>query len=383
MRIHRNILLLLTFAILVLIFTSWLGPNEVILTHIADNNHQSINIFRYTNVSCSPPMLNREYVSARGAIIQSQFEFVVLTSSDWKYRGVLLNWMAHMQHLKISNYIVICVDDKTHTLVGDWQNGGNGLYASGCTSSNKIFEIRHRVAEVLLTDNNLTVILSDADCIWLTDFYESWLSPHRYSVDIIAQMGKYPVHAFIKYGATACAGFVVVNPTSGGKRFYREYISRMTANQDDQMVLNTVLGDMNAFHFEERLSQTLHVPINDTVNLHMATPVSTGNVSSEPIQMALLPHMKFPRIVVEKHGIRTFQSFQDYMAHKPVVWHIAPPKGSAKGSSPRIYLLKATGMFVLDSKWVDVVRYDQLESYFRGLKFKYYNIKGVGVPVAR
>lgn len=373
---------LLVFVVTAVLLSNIVRHIEVI-KNTERTTQENIPIFQRANVSCSPTTIDRDYVSRMGSLIKSKFDYVIITSSDWNYRGVLLNWMAHMHHLKISNYIVLSIDRKTYSLVGDWMEGGNGLFVCGCNSNNKIFEIRHRVAEVLLTENNLTVILSDGDCIWLMDFYKTWLSSYRYSVDIIAQMGKYPVATYTKYGASACAGLVIVNPTAGGKRFYHKFIDNLRTNQDDQVVLNNMLIEMNGFRFPVKLSQSVNSHINSTTALHIASPAIVTKDHLNSVQMAFLPHIKFPRIVVEKQSIRTFQSFQKYLAHKPNVWHIAPPKSSAKGSSPRIYLLKATGMFVLDSKWIDVIHHNHLDSYLGSFEFKFRDMRTFGVPVVR
>ena len=372
----RNLVSLSLFICSTLYILTLLDHNN---NSISPNDSLNADSVEYisANVSCSPWIVNRDYVTSVAKHTKLISDFIVVTSSDWNYRGITINFVAHMYHIGVTNFIVLCHDKKTLSLIGDWENEGHGMLVSGCNSYNKIFQIRHRVAEVMLS-NNLTVILSDGDCVWLQNFYASWILPYRYAVDVIAQMGRYPEGIFREYGAAACAGLLIVHPSPAGLAFYRRYISRMTLVVDDQVVLNAQLREHNAFQFDGRLPQgsvgmTNFSPAAD--GLHM--PRSDSNAT---LRMAFLPHHKFPRVSLSTHDVGLFRIYGEYMRHDPLVWHIAPPKRAARGAHPRIYLLKVSGVFVPDSNWHTLTRWGQLELYMRSLDFKERPVNPYGLP---
>ena len=372
-RIARDATSLSLFVCITLYILTLLNHSDINRSGVVEK--QSIQHIA-ANISCASWQLNHDYIASAARHMHSGLGYVILTSSDWNYRAIAMNFMAHMYHIQVLNFLVICLDEKTLSLVGSWENGGHGLYSSGCNSNNKIFQIRHRIAEVLLA-NNLTVVLSDGDCVWLKDFYASWLSSYRYSVDVIAQMGKYPVNVLYEHGAAACAGLLVVNPTPAARVLYRTFVSRLALSAtDDQVILNTVLMELNAFQFEGRLPQTLTpLPTNGTPRLHLPRP---ANKSSSSVRLGFLPHLQFPRIPLSTHG-RGFAACGRYLEHDPCVWHLAPPKGAAGGSSPRVHLLKMSGTFALHSDWHTLDKWNQLKPYFRLLTFRNHSAVASGL----
>lgn len=229
---------------------------------------------------------------------------IIVTMSDWIYRPMLLNWMAHMNNLDVLEYLVLCLDKMTYDLVGPWFEGGNGILVPECHERVEIFRFRHILVQTLLKDNFI-VILVDSDCVWLKNALP-WILSLAGSADIVAQMGFAPNSTFMRRGVTACAGFLTVLPTTRTLHFYQLYVSGLAPKVDDQWHLNFMLEKYNAFQFESNDTSYFH----EQPNVVISRP-PTDDQRVFHIKLGLLPYYKFPRM----------NDLQVYKHDDPVVWH--------------------------------------------------------------
>lgn len=103
------------------------------------------------------------YLKAAAALVGSD-NHIVVTSGDWKYRLVVVNWMIHMEKLNITEYVVLCYDQQLLDLVGHWSvPGGHGVL---CTwqpvQSLGKFALKH-IGVNLLVEQGYITTWSDAD----------------------------------------------------------------------------------------------------------------------------------------------------------------------------------------------------------------------------
>lgn len=312
---------------------------------------------------------------------------IILTSSSWNYKDILINWMFQMKLLQINNYLVICYDSFIFKLVGNIERNGYGLLLENCCKSrNYYFWMRHFIAKILLT-MNYTVILSDTDCIWLQDFRFNWIQFfYNSSFDMITQLGTYPSYIYNHYGVTICAGFMALFPTTNTKLFYElllsiiQFLNENNLNYDDQFIINHILGELTVLnnfpnnlylssdHFHSKsISNTLsyniqpflHYKLNTfnqnnqlNNNNNTNTNINRNNESSfmsnlllnhsylrlfhssslQFLNLSFFPYSYFPRYYHQSKISTRFTMINSYKLHYekycPMVWHSKPPSSS-------------------------------------------------------
>jgi hypothetical protein len=298
-------------------------------------------------------------------------KYIIITSGDWVYRGVLINWMASMAKLNVSQYLVLCFGESIHKLVG---SHSGGVLITGWGTMNNIFTTRHKVAYALAKQGYI-VSLVDSDAVWLKPLYSTWIAPLRGKVDIISQMGSHPLPLANLYGATACAGFLTIFPTQSAMSFYEYYLveaeSHSTSTDevwDDQKSLNAALADRHAFAFNPRaelvidkLSPQYGKVLVSSIS-HGGVSDNSGSVSNGPgegtsLRLAFLPAAQFPRNPISSDDWTVYVG-----EHDPVVWHLV----TKKAGNDKVYTMQYyEGVCILDAddKWRGLRSAEELEAY--------------------
>jgi hypothetical protein len=373
------------------LFISILFLNYLLNSSLISQENFRIKISSHGG-SCYSPSLN-EKISLLFHGFEKKFnqtkssvpQTLIVTSSDAQYRGILLNWMYSMKLLDIQEYLILCFDQKTFDLVGDWNDHyGHGILIQDCQSKNQKFEIRHQIANIIL-QNNDTVILSDCDSLWLQDFRSQWIQPFRRQVDLIAQIGTHPIDVSKRYGYAVCAGLMVLFPTHNTIRFYQKLLERFhefelsSEEIDDQSLINHLLESFHTLQpFDSKIN---HLPSisemessyrrnNGTLPPlhHPRDPfLHLPNSSSSNLQLGLFPFNSFPRILPSSDRLALQHYYRYFSQYCPSVWHLKPP---FPHPSAHIYQLQQSKLFQLDSKWKDIKSFPQVQKYFHYLSMR-------------
>ena len=266
---------------------------------------------------------------------------IVVTISDWMYRPILLNWMVHMHHNNVLEYLVLCLDQKTLDLVGHWSVGGHGILIPECHERLDIFRFRHVMVQALLKEDYI-VALVDADCVWLRNALP-WILPLAQRADIIAQMGFAPNKTYFKRGVTACAGFLILMPTENTRRFYHTYLRGLGKGVDDQWLLNSVLERQNAFSFTH--NESSYFFNQKDVLISKPPPVANAKFA---VRLGLLPYNRFPRM----NDLKVFRDDDPIVWHNTKNWSVIPKPGP-KGNRARDKQWLVDGKLV-NITWVNV-----------------------------
>lgn len=150
---------------------------------------------------------------------------------------------------------------------------------------------RNRVETLnTLIQANYTVLMSDADALWIRDpwpWLEFFHSVH--GTEVVASRGSFPPSVFKKYGLTACMGFTAFFQSDDTRWLVSQMLEGMHGSmKDDQVALNTVLGNVNLF-FED--GETLQSRREST-----GVSVAQGTERRPGLRVAFLPSRKVVRI---------------------------------------------------------------------------------------
>ena len=136
---------------------------------------------------------------------------VVLTSGDWDYRELVLNWAMHAHNLRWTNALVAAMDrelyddlrqrripvaDQSMTLLA-WNNT--------CLQRHiQAVRMERQLAVAALVAAGLDVLHTDATCIFVSDFMPYLRS---LDVDVMVQRDNWPSDPLKRIGTAANAGF--------------------------------------------------------------------------------------------------------------------------------------------------------------------------------
>jgi hypothetical protein len=377
--------------VLLMIFVVWF----IIRRNVTINNEitESTTSYPSQRFSC----LERNY-SLFSILAQEKYNSIqtnphlILTSSNKGYKGLLLNWMFYLKIHNIEEYLVLCFDSETFDIVGDWRDdGGYGILIEDCLTRNQIYEVRHQVARILI-EQGYTIILSDSDCLWLQNFLQNWMNLlTTQTIDIIAQIGTYPIDLYDKYGYTVCAGLMILFPTLNTRNFYQQLIekfSELDSSQeeiDDQFLINHLLDGMNSFHSfspeillpHSLLQSSSYRPNLLNSNHHQMKPfLHLSGYPSSQLNLSFFPFEYFPRISSKlsvASRLNLHHSYRFFSLHFcPFVWHMKPPHHHPSSS---IYQLKRLKLFLLSPGWQDIHSFQERRFYFHQLISKFQNVR--------
>jgi len=306
---------------------------------------------------------------------RAQNGHVVVTMTDWTYRGVALNWIAHMKYLGLTNFIVVATEKKLLPLLGEYgtlfepkeMNTQPKGRERKCKHS-PLWYVKH--ASILAAMRGtvmgkIAVTWSDADCIWFGD-YTSWLNKNHPGerIDIVAQRGKHPAEIANKYGSILSIGLYTLFPTTNALLFYEDFVYNKfndavyKGHCDDQVVINKVLEKDGSFG-----------NINTTYqSTKQGQPIVYAKLSENKINISviagLLPYPEFPRGILI-HGrtpsvpVQTAE-WNKYRCHGSIIWHLLAAKKSADKHSHMVGM----GVFSLRGGWEKATTWAQAEAFF-------------------
>ena len=344
------------------------------------------------------------YLKAAESIV-SDDNHIIVTSGDWGYRLVVLNWMLHMDKLNITEYVILCYDKELLNLIGHWSKpGGHGILCSqhqekslnnnalnDTLSGQQKFALKHIGVNLLVKQGYITT-WSDADCVWLKPFINTHILPYKDTLDIISAMGKHPVDISKKIGVASCIGLFTVFPTTASKYFYVEMLARGLL-LDDQTSFNYLLGIMDGFHRYSDIIPYGHEP--DYTHLWINNPRTSAQLKSTAqrtgdltatldfgdlaffkktiflpkytLRHGFLPYNKFPRGLSKKKSKDNFAEMRKQwtvaLNYEPCIWHLL----SQKNGKSKTDGFKADNVYMLTDRAARLVTLEELTQYMKTL----------------
>ena len=228
---------------------------------------------------------------------------VVMTSGDWDYRGLVLNWLLHARRLHWSNTLVLAMDRELYDelmrrqiavsdhsgLVNEWNDTCLQRYIQ------RVRMERHLAVAALL-GAGLDVLHTDATCIFVRDFVPFLLSVP--DVDVLAQRDSWPSDPVRQVGSAANAGLVYARGRRGSAAvdFWKATVDRGLIefylrwnNIPDQYGLSFMLGGL-------RNVAPTTVFANDTTIGTLHPRGSHCAQRADCLRGGFLPYDRFPRV---------------------------------------------------------------------------------------
>lgn len=176
---------------------------------------------------------------------------IAITFMSREYARVGLNWVEAMRRLGWSNYLVIAGDIQTRqaldTLLVPYvearvaEGVTDATYVSPVGFTRKGLAMTALKFPILcaLLHLGLSVIMSDADAVWLKN---PMTSIGGWDVDVAFQRVVYFPKAIVDlWGFAACTGFVFFRSTSGTIALLEACVNEHRGVQDDQVAFNLAL----------------------------------------------------------------------------------------------------------------------------------------------
>ncbi len=301
---------------------------------------------------------------------RAQNGHVVITMTDWTYRGVALNWIAHMKYLGLTNFVVVATEKRVLPLLGEY---GTLFEPKKMNTSAKGWEIKCKNSPLWYVKHasilaamkgtlmdKIAVTWSDADCIWFGD-YTSWLNKNHpgEKIDIVAQRGKHPAVIAKKRGSTLSIGLCTLFPTTNALSFYEDFVYNKyidavyKGNCDDQVLINELLERGGSFG-----------NINTTYqSTKQGQPIVYAKVSEDKVNITviagLLPYPEFPRGTLTSLSAQTAE-WNKYRCNGSIIWHLLAQKKSADKHSHMVEM----GVFSLRDGWEKATTWAEAETFF-------------------
>ena len=181
-----------------------------------------------------------EFRALLGSVCHGSFQ-VILSFSDKSYAAIAMNWVAAMNKLQISNYIVVAMDAEVYMSLKS-RNITTVLHTSRSVSQlshGDLWLTRLRYA-VLALRLGYEVVLSDADAVWVHSPLVDY--PDRF--DVIARGGSFPKDLDHAWGRTICMGWIQLRPSARLISLFGTLMNRTVMLRDDQLAINRVLQQL-------------------------------------------------------------------------------------------------------------------------------------------
>ena len=227
---------------------------------------------------------------------------VVVTSGDWDYRELVLNWVMHCHKLRWYNALVLAMDQELyrdldgrsipaadhHALLLAWN--------TTCLQRHiQAVRMERQLAIAALVAAGLDVLHTDATCIVRVDFLPMLKSVP--DVDILAQRDGWPSDPIRKIGTAANAGFNYLRASRNGaavaqfmvdvvERGLIEFYLRWN-NIPDQYGWSFLMGDLRKTWTSPKANETTV----GTLHARGSHCAKSGNC----LRAGFLPFDQFPR----------------------------------------------------------------------------------------
>ena len=307
--------------------------------------YKAISIRNDTSLNCYFSLMdgdaNRPFLAEllQAAESLGKNKRIILTGADVNYRGIVMNWMAMMDNINITEYIVLCFSEDLLRIVGHWSDGGHGILVSGCISFQEMAFMKFIAMNVLVKEGYVTT-WSDCDCIWLQDFFPQWVYPYQDKVDVIGQRGNYPNRFVKKIGVALCTGLVVFFPTTNAVSVLKNVLDTIPSFNEsncDQMLLNKVLTKMGSFMLLK----------DRKISLFSSNLDITKSVIADATVVGFLPYTQFMRT---KHLNIWIEAAKQPLNNSLCVWHLQ----TAKYSETKVEVMDSMYLFALTRLWTKV-----------------------------
>jgi hypothetical protein len=281
---------------------------------------------------------------ARLASLRNNGKELAFAIVSREYAETGLNWIRAMRRIGLDNFLIIAGDPTTAEMLDELGISNvladidestfdpsflssTGFSAKGLAVSAFKFPVVR-----FLVQSGYSVVLSDADAVWLRDPL-----PYLRSSDIAFQRIVYhPQDISMLWGFAACGGFVSFRYSTGCCAFLDRCVDENRLLFDDQVVLNLALLGGDPEWYCENADWALPAEDSDRSRSHLETAFRkwakfaiTGQLEDYGLRVTALPHDKFWR-----HGI------VPNLVEQMVVCHPNSPKDDGE----KIKLLTSMGL---------------------------------------
>ncbi len=230
---------------------------------------------------------------------------VVVTSGDWDYRELVLNWAIHAHRLGYHNALVLAMDAELYAELrrrripaSDLSQHALGWNATCMQRHIQAVRTERHLAVAALVASGIDVLHTDATCVLVGDVMRYLRGlPGWDGIDVLAQRDEWPADPLRKVGSAANAGLYYVRARkqrvaaallrSIVERGMIEFYLRWN-NIPDQYGLSFVLADTRG------ISTSLHANETSVGTLHPRG--SHCARSGDCLQAGFLPYDRFPRV---------------------------------------------------------------------------------------
>jgi len=218
---------------------------------------------------------------------------IIVAFANIAYRDVIVNWIFAMEKLKITNFVIICLDKELEvylkkidipTLFCPCENNLNTLWVHRIIVIQKILSLGYHV------------IHSDADAVWIKNPIPTFIENQPFDL-IFSQGTIWPLDVYNTWKLVLCCGFFYVKSNPKTLAFFIELKTQVEIEGDDQLSLNRLLfKKIKKWKIKDSYNLTYNKKIFKC-SPHIMT------AKTETMQIACLPHLKFQRIKEDYSGI--------------------------------------------------------------------------------
>ena len=215
---------------------------------------------------------------------------IILTIGNSDYLQVIENWASYLIDKKISNYLVIALDEE----LADHLANENipHFFIPFDKDLEGFWRLRIALVSKILADGT-GVIFSDADAIWLRDPRVDLIENKK--VDLVFSQGTtWPGQAFNTWGFVMCCGFFYAAPTLGALELFGTLEQIECKRFDDQKELNLEVL---------RRGVTWQIEDPEVVKLDSDKELTCSRQRivgiSESLKIDILPYMLYQRPVID------------------------------------------------------------------------------------
>ena len=157
----------------------------------------------------------------------------IITFANQEFINLAINWTNHLKLLKLDNYVVYSLDDKTFDTLDSLNINTERVSGWNPKKGNPKWGERFLLFSKELEKGSF--IHSDLDAIWLKD--PSKFIDEKY--DIIGSTGTFPHSIYKKIGFVICMGWVFFNDTKATKKLFSKITKKPFIH--DQKKFNKIL----------------------------------------------------------------------------------------------------------------------------------------------
>ena len=180
----------------------------------------------------------------------AQESFVTLVAADTGHTPGLLNWLGSVPEAVLETVVVLALDADVHAILK--LHGATSVLVdqstegAGLRQRDFVWLARMELAQALLRDGGVDVLMSDIDAHWLKDPLPVVRQHVAMGAHIVSSRAtRWPTEQASKWGAVLCMGFVYIRSAPQSVAFIERVVDDMRASErpDDQVTVNRVLDE--------------------------------------------------------------------------------------------------------------------------------------------